>query len=104
MVSPSSAHAQTVQNQIVTPSQTNLSVSPGSHATFDVNYSTSPTDSTLSGLGLRMYYNSSLLDVQRLEQRLVNGEDLAAGPRPTIRTTPTATRPPTSTCWWLGPT
>lgn len=68
-----SSLAETVQNQIVTPSQTELSVTPGTHATFDVNYSTNPTDPTLSGLGLRMYYNSSLLTFNSLSNVLTTG-------------------------------
>lgn len=64
----------TARYQIVTPSKTDLSVSPGAHATFDLNYSTSPSDSTLSGLGLRMYYNSSLLTYNGLNNVLANSK------------------------------
>lgn len=68
-----SAIVQTVQNQVITPSQTNLSATPGTHATFDVNYSTNPNDPTLSGLGLRMYYDSSLLTFNGLSNVLTTG-------------------------------
>ncbi len=77
-----STSAEAVQNQIVTPSQTNISVSPGAHATFDVNYSTNPSDPTLSGLGLRMYYNSSLLTFNGLSNVLANGMISQETPQP----------------------
>lgn len=73
-----SAAASTVtesaKNQIVTPSAAALSVVAGAHATFDVNYSTNPTDATLSGLGLRMYYNSSRLTFNGLSNVLTTSQ------------------------------
>jgi hypothetical protein len=72
-VSLAPASSQTVQTQIVAPSSANLSVTAGAHATFDVNYSTDPKDATLSGLGLRMYYNSSRLTYNGLTNVLATG-------------------------------
>ena len=84
--SPATASAvlasdQTAQNQIVTPSQTGISASPGTDVSFDVNYSTNPSDPTLSGLGLRMYYNSSLLTFNGLSNVLANGMILQGTPQ-----------------------
>jgi hypothetical protein len=73
MMSTVSASNKTTGNQIVTPSQTEISAAPGTHVSFDVNYSTSPSDPTLSGLGLRMYFNSSLLTFNGLSNVLANG-------------------------------
>ena len=70
-----------VQDQIVTPSQTNISAAPGTDVTFDVNYSTNPSDPTLAGLGLRMYYNSSQLTFNGFSNVLANGEILQETPQ-----------------------
>ncbi len=69
-----SSDSQTTGSQIVTPSQTSISATPGGDVTFDVNYSTNPSDPALSGLGLRMYYNSSQLTFNGLSNVLANGE------------------------------
>lgn len=49
------------QLQIATPSPTAHSVYPGQALSFDVNYTTSTDDATLTGLGVRMHYNSARL-------------------------------------------
>jgi hypothetical protein len=77
-----SASAETVQQQIVTPSKTSISASPGTDVSFDINYSTTPSDPTLSGLGLRMYYNSSLLTFNGLSNVLANGKISQEAPQP----------------------
>jgi hypothetical protein len=74
IASPISADSQQTGNQIVTPSQSNISAAPGGDVTFDANYSTNPSDPSLSGLGLRMYYNSSQLTFNGLSNLLTNGE------------------------------
>ena len=66
--------ADPVQNQIVTPSATDLSVNPGDDVTFDVNYNTDPVNPTLAGLGLRMYYNSSVLTFNGLSGVFATGK------------------------------
>ncbi len=81
MASGVSASANAVQDQIVTPSQTNISAAPGTDVTFDVNYSTNPSDPTLAGLGLRMYYNSSQLTFNGFSNVLANGEILQETPQ-----------------------
>jgi hypothetical protein len=54
------------QTQIVTPSPSTQSIYPGQPLAFDVNYNTSTSDATLTGLGLRIHYNSSRLSYDSL--------------------------------------
>jgi ELWxxDGT repeat protein len=49
------------ETQIVSDVETDIAAAPGAMITFPVSYTTSSGDSTLTGLGLRMHYNSSLL-------------------------------------------
>ncbi|MGD9723826.1 MAG: Ig-like domain-containing protein, partial [Pirellulales bacterium] len=48
--------------QTVMPSATALSVAPESTFSIDLTYATFPSDATLSGLGLRIHFNSSQVD------------------------------------------
>ncbi|NOX56951.1 MAG: hypothetical protein GXP27_21425 [Planctomycetes bacterium] len=47
--------------QIITPSVDSITASPGDAVTFDVTYTTDPLDDSLTGLTLRMHYDSSQL-------------------------------------------
>jgi len=49
------------QTQNVTPTPASLAVGPSQPIVFDVIYSTSDTDNTLSGLGLRIHWDSTRL-------------------------------------------
>lgn len=47
--------------QVITPSSTAVSATAGGSFQFDVSYTTSPLDETLSGLGLIVHYDSTQL-------------------------------------------
>jgi len=57
--------------QIVTPSPATQSASTSQSVDFDVIYSTNPTDQTLTGLGLRIHYDSSQLSSPVLSSVLI---------------------------------
>ena len=70
-IQPLAASASdTVDRQVVTPDPVAQTVDPGSPVTIHVNYTTDPQDTTLTGLGLRMYYNSQVLTLQNLSDIL----------------------------------
>jgi hypothetical protein len=56
----------TAQEQQVAASPSVLSAHPGQAVSFAVTYTTSTGDATLTGLGLRLHYNSSLLTFSAL--------------------------------------
>ena len=56
--------AQAQNYQIVTPNPQAVSAAPGTEISFTVQYDVSDHDNTLTGLGLRIHYNSSLLEWQ----------------------------------------
>ena len=58
--------------QIVTPDPV-APVVPGAPVTFHVNYTTDPQNPNLTGLGLRMFYNSHELTLDQLSDILPNG-------------------------------
>lgn len=69
--------------QIVTPSVSSQTVAPGGAVRFDVNYTTSPANPTLTGLGLRLHYNSSLLTYNSLSNVFATGRvDPGTSPAP----------------------
>ena len=59
--------------QVITLSPTNPMFAAGAPVSLDVNYTTSPLDPTLTGLGLRIHYNSSLLTLNNLTNVLPAG-------------------------------
>lgn len=60
------APAATAQVQQVSASPASLSVTAGQAVSLDVNYTTSPANPYLNGLGVRMHYNSSRLTFSSL--------------------------------------
>ena len=59
--------------QIVLPDPQTQTVAPGSAVAVDINYTTSPEDATLSGLGLQVFYDSSKLTFVSLTDVLQSG-------------------------------
>jgi hypothetical protein len=70
---PASVAAQVVNRQIVTPDPLTQTVSPGSPVVLHVNYTTDPANADVTGLGLRIHYNSSLLTFGGIADRLGTG-------------------------------
>jgi len=64
---------QAESRQIVTPDPVSQTVSPGDPVILHVNYSTDPADASLTGLGLRMHYNSDMLSFGGIADRLGTG-------------------------------
>ena len=62
-----------ISQQIVTVGPVSQSVNPGDAVVFDVKYTTSPVNANLSGLGLRMHYDSSVLTLDTLSSVLGTG-------------------------------
>ena len=62
-----------MDQQVITPKPTTSPVASGKPVAIDVNYTTSPLDPTLTGLGLRVHYNSSLLTFNNLANVLQTG-------------------------------
>ena len=58
---PLTCLAVDTQQQIITPDPLTQEVTEGNPASIDVNYTTSDGDETLSGLGLRLHWDSSQL-------------------------------------------
>ena len=58
-------HDDDANQQVITLSPTNPIVAAGAPVSLDVNYTTNPLDPTLTGLGLRIHYNSSLLTLNK---------------------------------------
>ena len=67
--------AEGENSQIVAPSPATIDVTDasGEAVVFDVDYSTTPTDPTLTGLGLRMHFDSSKLAFEELTSVLPTG-------------------------------
>ena len=59
--------------QIVTPSPANQNVAAGNRFTFDANYSTDPVNANLTGLGIRLHFDSSSVTYNRLDNLLSPG-------------------------------
>jgi len=70
-----SAYAQ--QNQIITPEPSSISVGPGSEFSFSVKYDVSDGNNMLTGIGIRLHYDSSILEY--VETNNVFDEDHLAG-------------------------
>lgn len=68
-----SFEAVTVGKQIVTPTPQFQQVTPDDSVSVRVDYSTSPTDSTLTGLGLRIHFDSASLSFTELTNVLATG-------------------------------
>ena len=64
------AAAAATNQQIVTPDPVDQTVGAGSPVTIHVNYTTDPQDTSLTGLGLRMHYNSQMLTFDNLSSIL----------------------------------
>jgi len=56
--------------QLVTPAPESQTVAGGDQVSFDVTYTTSPEDPALTGLGLRMHFNSAVLSFDALSNVL----------------------------------
>jgi len=50
------------QNQIITPEPSSISVGPGSEFSFSVKYDVSDGNNMLTGIGIRIHYNSDILE------------------------------------------
>ncbi|MCR4415819.1 MAG: choice-of-anchor D domain-containing protein, partial [Thermoguttaceae bacterium] len=61
------------QVQAVKPTPLTQTVGGNAPVSIDVNYTTEPVNSSLTGLGLRMHFNSSLLVFAALDDVLQNG-------------------------------
>ena len=61
IASPVSDSAESENQQLITPDPVAQTVTVGSTVAVDINYSTSPEDTTLSGLGIQLFYDSSKL-------------------------------------------
>jgi hypothetical protein len=61
------------QVQAVKPTPLTQTVGGNAPVSIDVNYTTEPVNSSLTGLGLRMHFNSSLLVFAALDNVLQNG-------------------------------
>jgi predicted Zn-dependent protease len=66
------AQAAVTNQQIVTPDPVSP-VTPGSPVAIHVNYTTAPANGSLTGLGLRIHYNSHLLTFNQLTDVLGTG-------------------------------
>jgi hypothetical protein len=62
--------AATAQEQQVAASPSSISANPGQAVSFSVTYTTSTGDATLTGLGLRLHYNSAVLTFNALSSVL----------------------------------
>lgn len=67
------------QEQVISPTPANLAVGSGAAVSFDVMYSTAnPVDETLTGLGLKMHFNSSQVTFNSISN-VLNTDLLAQG-------------------------
>ncbi len=69
-LSSSDVVAAAAQEQQVAASPSSISANPGQGVSFSVSYTTTTGDATLTGLGLRLHYNSSLLTFKSLSSVL----------------------------------
>jgi hypothetical protein len=66
------ASAASAAQQVITASPSSQSANPGQAVSIDVNYTTSDGDATLTGLGLRLHYNSLRLSYESLTSVLAS--------------------------------
>ncbi len=59
--------------QIVTPSVSDIVANPGDTITFDLEYSTDPQNDGLTGIGINMHYDSSILSYEGAANVLQEG-------------------------------
>ena len=65
LISPAFANCYSTgqaQNQIITPEPSSISVGPGEEFSFSVKYDVSDKNNMLTGIGLRLHYDSSILE------------------------------------------
>ncbi len=74
--------AADLDRQIVRPSQANPIATPGEGIELTLQYTTSPDNLPLTGLGLRMHYDATALSFQALTAVLADGWLLGADPGP----------------------
>jgi hypothetical protein len=72
--------AALADDQIITPNPTAQTAAPGTAVSININYTTNPVDPTLTGLGLRVHFDSSKLTFVTSQYIVTLGQQPVSGP------------------------